>query len=131
MSAARYKQNEALTKVELVLKQYPDAIVITTYRSNLPLFSTMYGLAPPHAPSLGTSLSPLFNNFYMWDGGIKKLLKYGEPLIPVEIINDYLGQGKTVLLSTPMLYPDLKVFLLEPLVSEGTQQLYKIKGIKN
>jgi hypothetical protein len=131
MSTARLKQNEALTKVQQVLKQYPEAIVITTYRSNLPLFSVMYGLAPPLAPSLGSTLNPLFNNFYMWDGGIKKLLKYGEPLIPIEILNDFLKQGKTVLLSTPMLYPDLKVFTLEPLVAEGTQQLYKIKGIKN
>ncbi len=129
ISEARYKQNEALAAVQKVLSQYPNAIVVSTYRSNLPLFSVMYGLAPPWAPSLGPSLKSLFENFYIWDGGVKKLLRYDEPFISVETIKDDLRHGKTVLLSTPMLYPDLKIFILEPLVTGPIQELYKISGI--
>ena len=126
---ARYKQNEALASVQKVLSQYPEAIIISTYRSNLPLFSVMYGLAPPSAPSLGSGLNALFEKFYIWDGGEKKLLRYGEPFISVDEIRNDLRQGKTVLLSTPMLYPDLKIFSLEPLVTGSIQELYKISGI--
>ena len=125
---ARIKQNIAVSKIEQEILKHPEAIVIATYRSTLPQFALAFGLAPPLAPNLGPSLIPLFNNFYMWDGGIKKLLKYGEPMISLDVLQEQIDSGKTVLLSTPILYPDLNVFSLDPLVLDSAQQLYKVKN---
>lgn len=128
---ARFEQNLALQKVNQEISNYPGAIIISTYRSTLPEFALAFGLAPPLAPNLGSSLNPLFNNFYMWDGGIKKLLRYGEPMISLSHLQKQIDSGQTVLLSTPIRYPDLKAFTLESLIDGPVQQLYKVTNTVN
>jgi hypothetical protein len=126
----RDEQNEALQRVQAAIARFPNPIIVTAYRSTLPLHAKAAGLSAPWGPYLGTSLEPMFEQFYMWDGGYKQLIRYGSELLLPTVLNDYLKQGRTVLLSTPTLYADLSVFILEPVIDNSVQQLYKIISVK-
>jgi hypothetical protein len=126
----RFEQDEALQRVQAAIARFPNPIIVTAYRSTLPLHAKAAGLSAPWGPYLGTSLEPMFEQFYMWDGGYKQLIRYGSELLLPTLLNDYLKQGRTVLLSTPTLYADLSVFILEPVIDNSVQQLYKIISVK-
>jgi hypothetical protein len=126
----RYEQDEALQRVQAAIAGFPNPIIVSAYRSTLPLHAKAAGLSAPWGPYLGPSLEPMFGQFYMWDGGPKRLIRYGTELLSPTLLNDYLKQGRTVLLSTPTLYADLNVFILEPVIDKYVQQLYKVTGVK-
>ena len=126
----RHEQDEALQRVQAAIAGFSNPVIVTAYRSTLPLHAKAAGLSAPWGPYLGASLKPMFEQFYMWDGGPKKLIRYGSELLPASLLNDYLKEGRTVLLSTPTLYADLSGFILEPVIDRSVQQLYKITGVK-
>ena len=128
--AARSEQDAALTQVQEKIAQFKNPIIVTAYRSTLPHHAVAAGLSPPWGPDLGPALNPLFSSSYMWDGNVKKLIRYGEPLMSLEVIIQALQAGRPVLLSTPTLYPDLEPFVLEPIFNSQLQQLFRITNIK-
>ena len=83
-----------------------------------------------YAPGLISPVTLRYvSHFYEYNIFINKLVAHGEPLADADVINTMIAKGQEVLLVTPVLYPGLKRFQLEPLIDQPTQSLYRVLSV--
>jgi hypothetical protein len=128
MASQRHTTDIAVENVKQVLNEHPNAIVICGFRCSLPKFALAMGLE--YAPGLISPVTLRYvSHFYEYNIFINKVVAHGEPLADADVINTMIAKGQEVLLVTPVLYPGLKRFQLEPLIDQPTQSLYRVLSV--
>ena len=128
MASQRHTTDIAISNVQKALNDHPNAIVICGFRCSLPKFALAMGFE--YAPGLISAVTlPYVRHFYEYNIFINKLVAHSEPLADADLINAMIAGNQEVLLVTPVLYPGLKNFQLEPLIVQSTQSLYRVLSV--
>ena len=122
----RGKQKKDIAAIRLELDKRPDALLIGTHICTLPECGVAHGLW--HTPSMNTRLQEKLKNFVWHNIWTNKIYVAGSGWHSLSIVSKQIAEGREVLLLSRDYMP-LRSYLLEPLVKNEGQSLYRVLGL--
>ncbi|MDH5188137.1 MAG: hypothetical protein OEW37_04165, partial [Rhodospirillaceae bacterium] len=126
INSDRQYQSSAFEKIENVIAEYPDAILIGTYLCSLP--ECPFADSIKFTPTMNDKVVKKLNDFIYFEVDYAKLFYPGIGRKSVKSINSFLESGRDVLLVSHNYYA-LDMLRLEPLVKTNGQSLYRVLGV--
>ncbi len=123
-------QKKDMAAISLELDKFPNAILIGAHTCTLPECGISHGLW--HTPSMNARLQESLKNFVWHNIWTNKIYVAGSGWKPLSVVNDYIAEGRDVLLLSRD-YTPLRSYILEPLVKNkndnNNQSLYRVLGL--
>ncbi len=119
----RAEMSTALIEINKELARYSDALVICSFRCALPQYALTMALI--YAPELISSKTTKYlTNFYDFDIFQSKLIAVGSAPKTWATMDEHAAAGRTIIVVSPKIYPQLSDVRLTPLTSNHMQSAY-------